>query len=126
VHDHVTREAANAGRDPSGFGYALNVWCGFGATREAAREPLAAQMQRFYQMPFEPFERYSPYGPPEYVAEFLSPCIDAGCSVFNVIPCAEDHLSALAGVSELRGLLAGSRVNGGGAENQFAGSYPPI
>ena len=35
------------------------------ATREAAREPLATQMQDFYQMPFEPFERYSPYGTAE-------------------------------------------------------------
>ena len=34
--------------------------------------PLAEQMQAFYQTPFEPFERYSPYGTPEDVAEFLS------------------------------------------------------
>ena len=47
-------------------------------------------MQAFYQMPFEPFERYSPYGTPEHVAEFLSPYVDAGCSAFNVIPCAGD------------------------------------
>ena len=47
-------------------------------------------MQDFYQMPFEPFERYSPYGTPEQVAEFLSPYIEAGCSTFNVIPCADD------------------------------------
>ena len=57
----------------AGFEHALNVWCGFAATREAAREPLATQMQAFYQMPFEPFERYSPYGTPEHVAEFLRP-----------------------------------------------------
>ena len=80
-------------RRPAGtrarFEHALNVWCGFGTTREAAREPLATQMQDFYQMPFEPFERYSPYGTPEEVAEFLSPYIEAGCSAFNVIPCAE-------------------------------------
>ena len=41
-------------------------------------------------MPFEPFERYSPYGTPEDVAEFLRPYIEAGCSTFNVIPCADD------------------------------------
>ena len=44
-------------------------------------------MQDFYQMPFEPFERHSPYGTPEDVAEFLHPYIEAGCSAFNVIPC---------------------------------------
>ena len=98
VRDHIAREATEAGRDPSGFEHALNVWCGFAATREAGREPLATQMQDFYQMPFEPFERYSPYGTPEDVAEFLSPYIEAGCSAFNVIPCAGDDESAIAAV----------------------------
>jgi alkanesulfonate monooxygenase SsuD/methylene tetrahydromethanopterin reductase-like flavin-dependent oxidoreductase (luciferase family) len=108
VRDHITREATEAGRDPSGFEHALNVWCGFAATREAAREPLATQMQDFYQMPFEPFERYSPYGTPGDVAEFLSPYIEAGCSAFNVIPCAGDGESAIAAVGELRTLLTAS------------------
>jgi len=110
VRDQITWEAAAARRNPSSFEHALNVWCGFGPTREAARDPLAAQMQRFYQMPFEPFERYSPYGTPEHIAEFLSPYIDAGCSTFNVIPCADDDERAIAGVGELRTLLAGSRT----------------
>jgi len=105
VRDHITREATAAGRDPSGFEHALNIWCGFAATREGAREPLATQMQGFYQMPFEPFERYSPYGTPADVAEFLSPYIEAGCSAFNVIPCAGDDESAIAAVGELRTLL---------------------
>jgi alkanesulfonate monooxygenase SsuD/methylene tetrahydromethanopterin reductase-like flavin-dependent oxidoreductase (luciferase family) len=103
--DHITRQATDAGRDPSRFEHALNVWCGFAPTRESAREPLATQMQAFYQMPFEPFERYSPYGTPEHVAEFLSPYIEAGCSTFNVIPCAGDVESAVAAVGELRKLL---------------------
>ena len=105
ARDHITRQATDAGRDPSRFEHALNVWCGFAPTRESAREPLATQMQAFYQMPFEPFERYSPYGTPEHVAEFLSPYIEAGCSTFNVIPCAGDVESAIAAVGELRKLL---------------------
>lgn len=105
VVEEIAEYAAQAGRNPSGFEHAINVWCGFGATREAARTPLAAAMQRFYQMPFEPFERYSPYGTPEQVADFLRPYIDAGCSVFNVIPCAGDHETAVAAVTEVRRLL---------------------
>ena len=58
-----------------------------GAATLRARS-LAAGMQSFYQMPFEPFERYSPYGTAEEVADFLYPYVEAGCSVFNVIPCA--------------------------------------
>jgi alkanesulfonate monooxygenase SsuD/methylene tetrahydromethanopterin reductase-like flavin-dependent oxidoreductase (luciferase family) len=109
VVDEIAREAKEAGRDPAEFDHALNVWCGFGPTREAAREPLAAQMQDFYQMPFEPFERYSPYGTPEQVAEFLSPYVEAGCSAFNVIPCAGDDEAAIAAVGQVRTLLTDSR-----------------
>jgi alkanesulfonate monooxygenase SsuD/methylene tetrahydromethanopterin reductase-like flavin-dependent oxidoreductase (luciferase family) len=115
VRDQIAREAAAADRDSSGFEHALNVWCGFGATPEAARRQLAARMQGFYQMPFEPFERYSPYGTPEDIAEFLGPYIDAGCSVFNVIPCAEDDETAIAGVGELRTLLVGNRISAAAA-----------
>jgi alkanesulfonate monooxygenase SsuD/methylene tetrahydromethanopterin reductase-like flavin-dependent oxidoreductase (luciferase family) len=110
VRDQIAQEAADAGRNPRRFEHALNVWCGFAPTREAAREPLAAQMQAFYQMPFEPFERYSPYGTPEHVAEFLGPYIDAGCSAFNVIPCAMDQETAVGAVGELRQLLTRTAV----------------
>jgi len=114
VRDDIARQAADAGRDPGRFEHALNVWCGFGSTREAARELLATQMQRFYQMPFEPFERYSPSGTTEDVAEFVQHYIDAGCSTFNVIPCAQDDDHAIAAVGELRTILAASadRVRG--------------
>jgi hypothetical protein len=93
-----------------GFEHALNVWCGFGSKRAAARELLATHMQAFYRMPFDPFERYSPYGTPEDVAEFLVPYAKAGCSAFNVIPCAADAESAIAAVGQLRTLLAGYLV----------------
>jgi alkanesulfonate monooxygenase SsuD/methylene tetrahydromethanopterin reductase-like flavin-dependent oxidoreductase (luciferase family) len=102
VLEQISEEATAADRDPKSFDHALNVWCGFGATREAASEPLAAGMQTFYQMPFEPFERYSPYGTPKEVAEFLRPYVEAGCSAFNVIPCASDDEAAIAAVGELR------------------------
>ena len=120
VVEQITQEAGDTGRDPSDFGHALNVWCGFAPTRELAREPLATQMQRFYQMPFEAFERYSPYGTPEDVAEFLSPYIEAGCSAFNVIPCARDQETAVSAVGELRRLLTSGREL-----DLAAGATPP-
>jgi alkanesulfonate monooxygenase SsuD/methylene tetrahydromethanopterin reductase-like flavin-dependent oxidoreductase (luciferase family) len=105
VAQQIGEEATAAGRDPKTFDHALNVWCGFGATSELAREPLAKGMESFYQMPFEPFERYSPYGTPEEVAGFLRPYVEAGCSALNVIPCASDDETAIAAVGELRRLL---------------------
>jgi len=108
VRDQIECAATETGRDASRFEHALNVWCGFASTRARAREHLAPKMQTFYQSPFEPFERYSPYGTPEDVAEFLQPYLDAGCSAVNVIPCAEDDETAIAAVGELRSLLAAS------------------
>lgn len=106
VLDQIAQRATAAGRDASGFTHALNVWCGFDTTPAAAREHLSTRMQAFYQMPFEPFERYSPYGTPEDVAAFLRPYVDAGCSTVNVIPCARDDDEAIAAAGELRKLLA--------------------
>lgn len=105
VVEQIGEEAGAAGRDPSGFEHALNVWCGFGATRESALATVAASMQTFYQMPFEPFERYSPYGTPAEVAAFLRPYVEAGCSAFNLIPCAGDGEDAIAAAGEVRRLL---------------------
>jgi len=109
VAREIAEHATIAGRDPGRFAHAINVWCGFGASRESAHDPLAATMEAFYQMPFERFERYSPYGSAEDVAAFLSEYVDAGCTVFNLIPCASDPDAAIDAVGELRGLLNSSR-----------------
>jgi alkanesulfonate monooxygenase SsuD/methylene tetrahydromethanopterin reductase-like flavin-dependent oxidoreductase (luciferase family) len=99
-------EAASVDRDPIRFQHGLNVWCGFGK-REEARRALSAAMQAFYRIPFESFERYSPYGSPDEVAEFLAPYADAGCSAFNLIPCAPDDAEALEGAAQVHARLAG-------------------
>lgn len=105
VREQISAQAVQADRDPSGFEHGLNVWCGFGPDRDAARASLAPAMQAFYQMEFERFERYSPYGTPADVAEFLRPYIDAGCLAFNLIPCADDGETAIAAVGEVGRLL---------------------
>jgi alkanesulfonate monooxygenase SsuD/methylene tetrahydromethanopterin reductase-like flavin-dependent oxidoreductase (luciferase family) len=105
VRDQIAQQALDAGRDPACFEHGLNVWCGFGTSRASARDALAAQMQAFYQMPFEPFERYTPSGSVEDVAEFVAPYLDAGCSTINVIPCADDDTDPIAAVGQLRKLL---------------------
>jgi alkanesulfonate monooxygenase SsuD/methylene tetrahydromethanopterin reductase-like flavin-dependent oxidoreductase (luciferase family) len=104
--EEIAAEAANAGRDDVSFEHAMNVWCGFDESRDAARSFLATGMEAFYRIGFENFERYSPFGTAEDVAEFLSPYIDAGCSAFNVIPCARDEETAVAAVADVRGMLS--------------------
>jgi alkanesulfonate monooxygenase SsuD/methylene tetrahydromethanopterin reductase-like flavin-dependent oxidoreductase (luciferase family) len=81
--------------------HAMQVWCGFGSSREAARRHVASAMQAFYHLPFEHFERYTPYGTPGDVAEFLAPYVEAGCTGFNLIPQGSDTVAAVAEVKRL-------------------------
>ena len=85
----------------------MQVWCGLARTGETARAALAPTMESFYQVPFERFERYSPYGTAEDVAEFLSPYVEAGCSAFNLIPQAADEDELIAATAAVKKLLDG-------------------
>jgi alkanesulfonate monooxygenase SsuD/methylene tetrahydromethanopterin reductase-like flavin-dependent oxidoreductase (luciferase family) len=101
----VADEADRAGRADPPTGQAMQVWCGFADSREAARACLAPTMEAFYQLPFERFERYCPYGTADDVAEFLAPYVDAGCVEFNLIPQSPDDDHVIAGVAAVRKLL---------------------
>jgi alkanesulfonate monooxygenase SsuD/methylene tetrahydromethanopterin reductase-like flavin-dependent oxidoreductase (luciferase family) len=98
-------EAARAGRDGPPGRHAMQVWCGLAGSREEARACLAPAMQAFYQLPFERFERYCPYGTAEDVAEFLAPYAAAGAAEFNLIPCSPDPAETIAAVSAVKNLL---------------------
>ncbi|MCR9095468.1 MAG: LLM class flavin-dependent oxidoreductase [bacterium] len=93
---------------PAAWDHGLQIWVGLDADRTAARERLAKEMQAFYRIPFDPFEKYSPYGTPEEVAHFLAPYAEAGCRHFNVMPIAPNVEAALDGVAEIRERLRGS------------------
>ncbi len=99
-------EAARAGRPDPPRRHAMQVWCGLADSREAARACLAPAMEAFYQLPFERFERYCPYGTADDVAGFLAPYAAAGCAEFNLIPQSPDHDQAIAGTAAVRKLLA--------------------
>lgn len=99
-------EAARAGRpDPPGR-HAMQVWCGLADSKKAARACLAPVMEAFYQLPFDRFERYCPYGTAEDVAEFLEGYVAAGCTEFNLIPQSPDPGQAIAGAAAVKRLLA--------------------
>jgi alkanesulfonate monooxygenase SsuD/methylene tetrahydromethanopterin reductase-like flavin-dependent oxidoreductase (luciferase family) len=106
VVEMAGEEADRAGRADPPSQHAMQLWCGIADTKERARGRLAPAMEAFYQIPFERFEKYSPYGTPEDVAEFLAPYVDAGCTWFNLIPQADDREAALAGAAAVKKLLA--------------------
>jgi alkanesulfonate monooxygenase SsuD/methylene tetrahydromethanopterin reductase-like flavin-dependent oxidoreductase (luciferase family) len=99
-------EAARVGRPSPPARHAMQVWCGLADSQQAARSCLAPAMRAFYQLPFERFEPYCPYGTPEDVAGFLAPYVAAGCTEFNLIPQSPDHDQAITGTATVRKLLA--------------------
>ena len=102
----AAQEAARAGRPDPPARHAMQVWCGLADSRQAARACLAPAMEAFYQLPFERFERYCPYGTAEDVAGFLAPYAAAGCTEFNLIPQSPDYGHAIAGTAAVKRLLA--------------------
>ena len=101
----ASEEAARVGRSAVAWRHGMQVWCGLGAGREAAREQVSTAMEQLYQLPFSAFERYVPYGAPADVAEVLQGYVAAGCRSFNLALCAADAAEAIAGAGEIRRLL---------------------
>ena len=101
----IDETAGAAGRRNVDWQHAMQVWCGIGNDPAAGRASLAPTMEGMYNVPFERFERYSPCGAPDTIAEFLAPYVSAGCRTFNLLACAEHLDTAVAGVSEIRRLL---------------------
>jgi len=99
-------EAARAGRPGPPRRHAMQVWCGLADSRQAARASLAPAMEAFYQLPFERFARYCPYGTPDDVAEFLAPYVAAGCTDFNLVPQSPDADQAIAYTAAVKRRLA--------------------
>ena len=104
----IDEQAAAAGRIDHPRAHAMQVWCGIADDRGEARTLVSTAMEGFYQIPFDRFERYSPFGTPADIAEFLVPYVEAGCTTFNLIPQSPDVDTAIAGAVEVKRLLSAS------------------
>jgi len=90
---------------PPRWQHGLQVWVGFGEREEDAKSYLATQMENMYRLPFERFEKYSPYGSPQRVAELLAPYVERGCRWLNIKPCADSEEHGIEAISEVAGFL---------------------
>jgi alkanesulfonate monooxygenase SsuD/methylene tetrahydromethanopterin reductase-like flavin-dependent oxidoreductase (luciferase family) len=98
--------ASEAGRTDVRWRHALQLWAGFGDSRADARDRLSAAMEAAYALPFERFERYTPFGPPRAIAEALAPYAAVGCRRFNFVPEGVSLLAAFEATAEVKALLA--------------------
>jgi alkanesulfonate monooxygenase SsuD/methylene tetrahydromethanopterin reductase-like flavin-dependent oxidoreductase (luciferase family) len=85
--------------------HGLQVWIGVDETPAAARGHVATAMERFYATSFERFERYTPFGTAEQVAESLAPYVTAGATTLNLTPCGPDRDAEIDLTAEVKRLL---------------------
>ncbi|MEP6870517.1 MAG: TIGR03619 family F420-dependent LLM class oxidoreductase [Anaerolineaceae bacterium] len=83
----IAREtAAEVGRDPEAIEFGMQFWMSIGTTRDEARAQVSKGMEATYRLPFERFERYTPFGTAREVAETIMPFVEAGARHINLLP----------------------------------------
>ena len=102
----VNEQAAALGRAPLDA-HGLQLWTGIDNNRRRGRARLAKAMETMYQVPFERFARYSPWGSADEIAEYLAPYRDAGCRLFNIMPVAPSEEQGIEAVARIKELLQG-------------------
>ncbi|MBI2723977.1 MAG: TIGR03619 family F420-dependent LLM class oxidoreductase [Chloroflexi bacterium] len=83
--EKIAEFAGEAGRGDVRFPRGMQVWMGVDEDRDVARAKVAASMEAFYKIPFAGFEKYTPYGTPAEIAEFIAPYVEAGCEWVNFV-----------------------------------------
>ena len=101
----IDAEAAAGNRGHVAWEHGMFVWCGLDDSREAGRRQVAESMENMYRIGFDNFERYTPYGPPADVADFLRPYVEAGCTRFHLAAVAESDEALIAHAAEIKRLL---------------------
>jgi alkanesulfonate monooxygenase SsuD/methylene tetrahydromethanopterin reductase-like flavin-dependent oxidoreductase (luciferase family) len=107
--ERIPEFAARAGRGDVQFERGMQFWMGVDKDRAKARDKVAGSMTAFYRLPFEAFEKYTPYGTPEEIAQFIAPYIEAGCRWLNFVVADAGDVTlshALAVRDELRKICA--------------------
>ena len=92
-------------REDLAWKHGLQIWVGLDEDKHKARAILAKEMEAMYKIPFDAFEKYSPYGSAEEVAEFLLPYVENGAKVINIKACASNPAYEVEKVSKICELL---------------------
>lgn len=103
--DRIAHEASAAGRDPADVEMGMQFWTSVSPDREEARALVGAGMEATYRLPFERFERYTPYGSAREVAEFLAGFVEAGARHINLVPAQGSPEEVMERAAEVREAL---------------------
>ena len=85
VRDAIGQAALEAGRSPGDIELGMQFWTAVADSREEARALVSPSMEGMYRVPFNRFERYTPFGTAAEVAEFIAPYVEAGARHVNLV-----------------------------------------
>ena len=95
-------ELAEQRSDIPDWQHGLQLWAGVG---ENARQHLANGMEEMYRTPFEKFEKYSPYGSAQAIADFIVPYIENGARIFNIAARGENEETCIDTIADVSAIL---------------------
>jgi alkanesulfonate monooxygenase SsuD/methylene tetrahydromethanopterin reductase-like flavin-dependent oxidoreductase (luciferase family) len=96
----VAELAVAEGRTGVVWQHGMHVWCGVGS-----HDRLAETMESLYQLPFERFARYAPWGTADDIAASVRPYLDAGARHVNLATVAATPEAAIDAAAEVAELL---------------------
>ena len=103
--DRVAQAAETAGRSVAQWQHNMTIWCGFGSDRTAASRRVSEAMRSIYHLDPDVFARWCPAGPPEAIAEFIVPYLEAGAASISLIGRGDSVEHVIESVGEVRRLL---------------------
>jgi alkanesulfonate monooxygenase SsuD/methylene tetrahydromethanopterin reductase-like flavin-dependent oxidoreductase (luciferase family) len=103
--EKIAAAATAAGRDPAAIELGMQFWTTVADSRDEARAQVSAGMESMYRVPFERFERYTPFGTAHQVAEFIVPYVEAGARHVNLIATQDTPEEGIERAAEVREAL---------------------
>lgn len=100
--ERIAEVANAAGRDPGTIELGMQFWTSVSDSREEARALVSQGMESTYRLPFERFERYTPFGTANEIAEYLAPFIEGGARHINLIPTQESPEAVIEAAAKIR------------------------
>jgi probable F420-dependent oxidoreductase len=97
--------AAEVGREPGEVEPGMQFWTSVAKDRATARALVARGMEATYRLPFDRFERYTPWGTAREVAEFVWQFVERGARHVNLITTQETPEEAIERAAEVRAAL---------------------
>ncbi len=100
--ERIAEVASDAGREPAEIELGMQFWTSVSNSREEAKALVSQGMESTYRLPFERFERYTPFGTANEIAEHLAPFIEAGARHINLIPTQESPEAVIEAAAKIR------------------------